>query len=159
MRYHASLAELGVDYSRRFYDEILAKYTASGRAVLKMAAGRAGPLLPRSTGMGQSSPAAATTESHSPKRVTLELHAPVGSVASGAFSLENRRDEPADVSFEVSPWSASDGTPGRRTASAFAPELQIGPRAIGGRDHRRPFGPGRICPRSAVHNQRRGQRL
>ena len=45
VRYHASLAELGVDYSRRFYDEILTKYSdgVEGRPV---GAGPVGLLLP-----------------------------------------------------------------------------------------------------------------
>ena len=128
VRYHASLAELGVDYSRRFYDEILAKYTASGEPP-QDGGGTCWSFNTSVDRDGSTSPAGATTESHSPKRVTFELHAPVGSVASGAFSLENRRDEPADVSFEVSPWSASDGTLVDVPLVLSPSELQIGPRA------------------------------
>ncbi len=54
---------------------------------------------------------------------------PSGAVASGAFTLENRRDEPADVSFEVSRWTASDGSVVEVPVVLSPPELQIAPRA------------------------------
>jgi hypothetical protein len=133
VRYHASLAELGVDYSRRFYEEVLAKYS-SGDGDRQNGAG---PSWSFSTtvgrGDGEPSVAAPTAapagDGPRPKRVALELHAPLGAVASGAFSLENRRDEPADVSFVVSSWTASDGRVVDVPVVLSPPELQIAPRA------------------------------
>ena len=61
--------------------------------------------------------------------MALELHAPSGAVASGAFTLENRRDEPAEVSFEVSRWTASDGSLVDVPVVLSPPELQIAPLA------------------------------
>ena len=129
VRYHASLAELGVDYSRRFYDEILARYTdgVAGRPA------GTGPSWSFTTSVGgedaASSSRATTVDGQRPKRVALELHAPSGAVASGAFSLENRRDEAADVSFEVSRWTASDGSVVEVPVVLSPSQLQIAPRA------------------------------
>jgi hypothetical protein len=129
VRYHAGLAELGVEYSRRFYEEILAKYGAGPDGPRD----GAGPSWSFSTSVG--TPEAAPTspppaaEAQRPKRVALELHAPLGSVASGAFSLENRRDEVAEVSFEVSPWTASDGSRVEAPVVLSPPEMRIGPRS------------------------------
>jgi hypothetical protein len=129
VRYHASLAELGVDYSRRFYDEILTKYAdgVEGRP------SGAGPSWSFSTSAGgpdaTASPRATSVDGQRPKRVALELHAPSGAVASGAFTLENRRDETAEVSFEVSRWTASDGSLVEVPVVLSPPELQIAPRA------------------------------
>ena len=129
VRYHASLAELGVDYSRRFYDEILTKYAdgVDGRPV------GAGPSWSFTTSAGgqdaTASSRATTVDGQRPKRVALELHTPSGAVASGAFTLENRRDEPAEVSFEVSRWTASDGSLMEVPVVLSPPELQIAPLA------------------------------
>ena len=129
VRYHASLAELGVDYSRRFYDEILTKYADGvegrperGRDQLVFYYLRAGQDATASS-------RATTVDGQRPKRVALELHVPSGAVASGAFTLENRRDEPADVSFEVSRWTASDGSLVEVPVVLSPPELQIAPLA------------------------------
>ena len=159
VRYHASLAELGVDYSRRFYDEILTKY-ADGVDGRPAGAGPSWSFTTSAEGRDATASSRATSvDGQRPKRVALELHAPSGAVASGAFTLENRRDEPAEVSFEVSRWTASDGQPGRSAGGAFTARAADRPSRQRGRDHCRPFGPGRIRPRSAVHHQHRGQRL
>jgi hypothetical protein len=129
VRYHASLAELGVDYSRRFYDEILTKYAdgVEGRPA------GAGPSWSFTTSAGgpdaTASSRATSVDGQRPKRVALELHAPSGAVASGAFTLENRRDETAEVSFEVSRWTASDGSLVEVPVVLSPPELQIAARA------------------------------
>lgn len=133
VRYHASLAELGVDYSRRFYEEVLAKYS-SGDGDRQNGAGPSWSFN-TTVGRGDGEPpvapptAAPTGDGQRTKRVALELHAPAGAVASGAFSLENRRDEPADVSFEVSSWTASDGRVVDVPVVLSPAELQIAPRA------------------------------
>ena len=129
VRYHASLAELGVDYSRRFYEEVLARYSSGNED----RPNGAGPSWSFNSTVGRDDagpPAAAPNgNGQRPRRVALELHAPAGAVASGAFSLENRRDEPADVSFEVSPWTASDGRLVDVPVVLSPAELQIPPRS------------------------------
>ena len=129
VRYHASLAELGVDYSRRFYDEILTKY-ADGVEGRPAGAGPGWSFTTSAGGQDATASSRATSvDGQRPKRVALELHAPSGAVASGAFTLENRRDEPAEVSFEVSRWTASDGSLVEVPVVLSPPELQIAPRA------------------------------
>jgi hypothetical protein len=129
VRYHASLAELGVDYSRRFYDEILTKY-ADGVEGRPAGAGPSWSFTTSAGGLDATASSRATSvDGQRPKRVALELHAPSGAVASGAFTLENRRDETAEVSFEVSRWTASDASLVEVPVVLSPPELQIAPRA------------------------------
>jgi hypothetical protein len=91
VRYFAALAELGTEYSRRFYEATIGITTPA-------------PPVAADTPLVEPVPVVAT------QRVPLELHAPAGSVATGVFSLENRREAPCEVTFSVSPWSGSDGT-------------------------------------------------
>jgi hypothetical protein len=120
VRYYAAVAELGTEFSRKFYELAIAGVRAPGRSGDSSTEGQADEVVDVDVLAGESPIAV--------QRVPLQLHAPAGSVATGSFSLENRRHEPADVAFEVSPWSGSDGTRFRVPVVISPQALRLEPR-------------------------------
>lgn len=100
VRYYAALADLANDYSRRFYEQVVSGLAPPTDDRVPWSVR---PEAPNGEAAGSRSP---TTPA---ARVPMELHAAAGHVATGAFSLDNRRDEAVTVSFEVSSWRGSDG--------------------------------------------------
>lgn len=101
VRYYAALAELANDYSRRFYEQVVAGLAPPPTDDRVEWSVRSEPPGGETAGSRPSTPPA--------PRIPMELHAAPGHVATRSFSLDNRRDEAVTVSFEVSSWRGSDG--------------------------------------------------
>jgi hypothetical protein len=97
--YYNALIEMGRSYNDLFYDQAL--------RVRDVAA----PASPSPTG----------PESRPPRRVEIGMRGAVGSEATASFSLENKRNEPLEISFFVSDFISPTDT------ASFRPPLQIHP--------------------------------
>lgn len=95
LNYYGALIDLSRGYNDRLFDQMLGNAASSDN---------------------NSKPPAAP-----PRRVEMELHAPAGQDAIGAFVIENKRSEPADISFIISEFAGAPGT------ATFRSPLQIQP--------------------------------
>jgi hypothetical protein len=95
LNYYGALIDLGRNYNDRLFDQIL--------------------------GNGSEGDLASRRRATAPRRVEMELHAPLGLDATGAFVIENKRGEPAEISFIISEFSGGPET------ATFRPPLRIQP--------------------------------
>ena len=95
--YYGSVIELGRAYNDRFFEQVLGnKAAASARGTDRV-------------------------EEVPPRRVELEIHAPLGQEAVRSFTLENRQAETVEVSFLVSDFEGPAGTAAFRVPLEFQP--------------------------------------
>jgi hypothetical protein len=106
LSYYSALLELSRAYANRFFDQMLP----------------GGPPPARARN-GQ----AARAE---PRQVSLELRGPVGGEATAAFVIENKRDAPADIAFDISDCvDLAGGSAFRAPLQVQPPWLTLGPQA------------------------------
>lgn len=115
LRYYAALAEVANDYSRRFYEQVVAAVGPAPRRppfdwTVRHDGVASDPARATAASPPSPSPPPSPPPTPAPQRVPMELHAAPGRVAMGSFSLDNRRDEPVTVSFDASRWRGSDGS-------------------------------------------------
>lgn len=94
--YFNTLLELSRTHNERFIEQVLGAATQADKA-------GAAPATPSR-----------------PHQIEVDLHAPLGEEATGAFVVENRRTTTVEMSFLVSEFSATGAAP-------FRPPLQIEP--------------------------------
>jgi hypothetical protein len=98
--YVNTLLELSRTHNERFIEQVLSAATPADKA---------------------------KAESATPRRVEVELHAPLGQQATGAFVVENRRTKAVEMSFLVSEFSATGVAPFRPPVQVEPPRLALEP--------------------------------
>ena len=106
-QYASDLAEL----SLRYYSDLFALTQTYGERYLSA--------LEQEGALRQAEPA---RSGGSPKRVVMDLHAPLGQEAVGAFVLENKHGGSAQISFEVSDFTGPTHTIAFRSDLHLQPE-------------------------------------
>ena len=106
LSYYNALLELGRNYSDRFFDQLLRSRGPQAGA------GNGGePAVQR-------------------RQVSLELQGELGQEAAAAFVIENKRDTPAEISFQVSEFvDAAGGSSFRAPLQIQPAQLSLGPQA------------------------------